>query len=270
MTTIDWSPRERALREEYKLLSLGFSQLYTEHQDLINTVGPRLSAEYLQAVGELQYKVLQLQLEIKLLSMRESLLRQYVNRDETPDVERVNKELERVREEYNATLRQESEKLFYAKEYLKSPELSPDESKEIRRLYQTIVKLVHPDLHPESTEEMIEIFRRGTQLYKEGDLDGIRDLYNVVLFKHPTEGIDVTNGIEYEIEQLKGRIAKIKAKIEELWQTFPYTFAKELADPQWVEQRQRDLTETIRQLEDRKAKMQEIITLLEEYESQGF
>ena len=243
MTTIDWSPRERALREEYKLLSLEFSQLYTEHQDLINTVGPRLSAEYLQAVGELQYEVLQLQLEIKLLSMRESLLRQYVNRDETPDVERVDKELERVREEYNATLRQESEKLFYAKEYLKSPELSPDESKEIRRLYQTIVKLVHPDLHPEATEEMIEIFRRATQLYKEA---------------------------EYEIEQLKGRIAKIRAKIEELWQTFPYTFAKELADPQWVEQRQRDLEETIRQLEERKAKMQEIITLLEEYESQGF
>lgn len=218
----------------------------------------------------MQYKVLQLQLEIKLLSMRESLLRQYVNRDETPDVERVDKELERVREEYNATLRQESEKLFYAKEYLKSPELSPDESKEIRRLYQTIVKLVHPDLHPEATEEMIEIFRRATQLYKEADLDGIRDLYNVVLFKHPTEGIDVTNGIEYEIEQLKGRIAKIRAKIEELWQTFPYTFAKELADPQWVDQRQRDLEETIRQLEERKAKMQEIITLLEEYESQGF
>lgn len=270
MASIDWSPHERALREEYKLLSQEFSQVYTEHQDLINSVGPRLSAEYLQAVGQLQYEILQLQLEIKLLAMRENLLRQYVNRDETPDLECVDKELEKVREEYNAILKQEGEKLYYAKEYLKSPELSPDESKEIRRLYQTIVKLVHPDLHPEATEEMIEVFRRATQLYKEADLDGIRDLYNVVIFRHPTEGIDVTSGIDYEIEQLKGRISKLRSKITALWQTFPFTFAKELADPMWVEQRRRDLAETIRQLEERKAKMKEIITLLEEYESQGF
>lgn len=270
MENIDLSSSEKRLKEEYELLTKEYAFHYSEHQNMINNVGPTLSAQYLQAVGYQQYEIVRLQFEIKLLSMREKLLRQYVNKDETPDIDAVNKETEKIRHQFNERLQGESQKLHDAEEYLKSPVLSLEESKELKQLYQSIVKATHPDVNPKATEEMIEIFRRATTMYKGVDLDGLRSLYDFVISAGMAGGLNHISSWDYEVSQLKYKIDKLMEKIDKLWQTFPFTYAKELSDPEWIKQRQSELNETIKQLTERRDYLQQVVTLLEEYESQGY
>lgn len=265
----NWSDEYREQRRMYAKCCQEFSELYEQHKHLVEHVEPNLTALYLKAIGFHQYEVLKLRMEIKLINMRIDLLRQYINRDETPDIGEVNKVIDRQQEEYNELLRQRSEALFNAEAFLSQPLIDKEEALEIKRLYQAIVKAVHPDLNPDATPDMIDAFRKATEYYNMGALDQLRELYQyVVINQNYKKGYIPDVDLAEKISFLQEKIETLKETIKKLHQTFPYMYAENLEDQEWIDAQVQELEEEQKELLARKKHLLEVVTLLEEYESQ--
>ena len=151
-TQIDISPRKKQLKEEYERLQLEYAALVAERDELENSEGPRLTALYMEAVGQLQYEVLVLRYEIALLKQKRDLLQAYKNRGEKADLNYVDEQVEATAKTYNENIQREEEKIKQAKAYIEEQKEEEkknqeNEKRELRDLYRKLVHRLHPDLH---------------------------------------------------------------------------------------------------------------------------
>ena len=180
-SAIDISPRKKLLKEEYERLQQEYAALVAERDELENSEEPRLTALYMEAVGQLQYEVLVLQYEIALLKQKRDLLQAYKNRGEKADLNYVDEQVETTAKTYKENIQREEEKIKQAKAYIEEQKEEEkknqeDEKRELRDLYRKLVHRLHPDLHPEQTEWEKELFLKVQDAYEKGDLERLREL----------------------------------------------------------------------------------------------
>ena len=144
VNTPDITPESRMLRLEYDELKKKFTDLMLTFEDMKQHLGPKISALYLNLLGNKKYEILNLQVEIKTLEMRKQLLQSYINRDQTPDLKTISKQIQETVETYNQMLENEAQKLKDAKTLLEAPVLNPEDTAEAKSLYRMLVKHLHP------------------------------------------------------------------------------------------------------------------------------
>lgn len=268
--SIDISPRKKQLKEEYERLQLEYADLVAERDELENSEGPRLTALYMEAVGQLQYEVLVLQYEIALLKQKRDLLQAYKNRGEKADLNYVDEQVEATAKTYNENIQREEEKIKQAKAYIEEQKEEEkknqeDEKRELRDLYRKLVHRLHPDLHPEQTEWEKELFLKIQEAYEKGDLERLRELAKQLEAGMPADAVDNETTEEWEerVNQLKEEIAKIREEIARILQEFPFTYRERLNNPEWIAQTQDMLRKEIAELEKEKARLEKIVSIME-------
>ena len=269
-TQIDISPRKKQLKEEYERLQLEYAALVAERDELENSEGPRLTALYMEAVGQLQYEVLVLRYEIALLKQKRDLLQAYKNRGEKADLNYVDEQVEATAKTYNENIQREEEKIKQAKAYIEEQKEEEkknqeNEKRELRDLYRKLVHRLHPDLHPEQTEWEKELFLKVQDAYEKGDLERLRELAQQLEAGMPADAVDNETTEEWEerINQLKEEIAKIREEIEKILQEFPFTYRERLNNPEWIAQTQDMLRKEIPELEKEKIRLEKIVNIME-------
>ena len=269
-TQIDISPRKKQLKEEYERLQLEYADLVAERDELENSEGPRLTALYMEAVGQLQYEVLVLRYEIALLKQKRDLLQAYKNRGEKADLNYVDEQVEATAKTYNENIQREEEKIKQAKAYIeeqkeKEKKNQEDEKRELRDLYRKLVHRLHPDLHPEQTEWEKELFLKVQDAYEKGDLERLRELAQQLEAGMPADAVDNETTEEWEerVKQLKEEIVKIREELEKILQKFPFTYRERLNNPEWIAQTQDVLRKEIAELEKEKARLEKIVGIME-------
>lgn len=269
-TQIDISPRKKQLKEEYERLQLEYAALVAERDELENSEGPRLTALYMEAVGQLQYEVLVLRYEIALLKQKRDLLQAYKNRGEKADLNYVDEQVEATAKTYNENIQREEEKIKQAKAYIEEQKEEEkknqeNEKRELRDLYRKLVHRLHPDLHPEQTEWEKELFLKVQDAYEKGDLEKLRELAQQLEAGMPADAVDNETTEEWEerINQLKEEIAKIREEIEKILQEFPFTYRERLNNPEWIAQTQDMLRKEIPELEKEKIRLEKIVNIME-------
>ena len=269
-TQIDISPRKKQLKEEYERLQLEYAALVAERDELENSEGPRLTALYMEAVGQLQYEVLVLRYEIALLKQKRDLLQAYKNRGEKADLNYVDEQVEATAKTYNENIQREEEKIKQAKAYIEEQKEEEkknqeNEKRELRDLYRKLVHRLHPDLHPEQTEWEKELFLKVQDAYEKGDLERLRELAQQLEAGMPADAVDNETTEEWEerINQLKEEIAKIREEIEKILQEFPFTYRERLNNPEWIAQTQDMLRKEISELEKEKIRLEKIVNIME-------
>lgn len=269
-SSIDISPRKKQLKEEYERLQMEYAALVAERDELENSEGPRLTALYMEAVGQLQYEVLVLQYEIALLKQKRDLLQAYKNRGEKADLNYVDEQVETTAKTYNKNIQREEEKIKQAKAYIeeqkeKEKKNQEDEKRELRDLYRKLVHRLHPDLHPEQTEWEKELFLNVQDAYEKGDLERLRELAQLLEAGMPTDAVDNETTEEWEerVNQLKEEIKKIREEIARILQEFPFTYRERLNDPEWISQTQDMLRKEIAELENEKTRLEKIVCVME-------
>ena len=269
-TQIDISPRKKQLKEEYERLQLEYADLVAERDELENSEGPRLTALYMEAVGQLQYEVLVLRYEIALLKQKRDLLQAYKNRGEKADLNYVDEQVEATAKTYNENIQREEEKIKQAKAYIeeqkeKEKKNQEDEKRELRDLYRKLVHRLHPDLHPEQTEWEKELFLKVQDAYEKGDLEKLRELAQQLEAGMPADAVnnETTEEWEERVNQLKEEIAKIREEIEKILQEFPFTYRERLNNPEWIAQTQDMLRKEISELEKEKIRLEKIVNIME-------
>lgn len=269
-TQIDISPRKKQLKEEYERLQLEYAALVAERDELENSEGPRLTALYMEAVGQLQYEVLVLRYEIALLKQKRDLLQAYKNRGEKADLNYVDEQVEATAKTYNENIQREEEKIKQAKAYIEEQKEEEkknqeNEKRELRDLYRKLVHRLHPDLHPEQTEWEKELFLKVQDAYEKCDLERLRELAQQLEAGMPADAVDNETTEEWEerINQLKEEIAKIREEIEKILQEFPFTYRERLNNPEWIAQTQDMLRKEISELEKEKIRLEKIVNIME-------
>ena len=269
-TQIDISPRKKQLKEEYERLQLEYAALVAERDELENSEGPRLTALYMEAVGQLQYEVLVLRYEIALLKQKRDLLQAYKNRGEKADLNYVNEQVEATAKTYNENIQREEEKIKQAKAYIEEQKEEEkknqeNEKRELRDLYRKLVHRLHPDLHPEQTEWEKELFLKVQDAYEKGDLEKLRELAQQLEAGMPADAVnnETTEEWEERVNQLKEEIAKIREEIEKILQEFPFTYRERLNNPEWIAQTQDMLRKEISELEKEKIRLEKIVNIME-------
>ena len=262
-TQIDISPRKKQLKEEYERLQLEYAALVAERDELENSEGPRLTALYMEAVGQLQYEVLVLRYEIALLKQKRDLLQAYKNRGEKADLNYVDEQVEATAKTYNENIQREEEKIKQAKAYIEEQKEEEkknqeNEKRELRDLYRKLVHRLHPDLHPEQTEWEKELFLKVQDAYEKGDLERLRELAQQLEAGMPADAVnnETTEEWEERVNQLKEEIAKIREEI-------PFTYRERLNNPEWIAQTQDMLRKEIPELEKEKIRLEKIVNIME-------
>ncbi len=211
---------------------------------------------------------LRLGLSLATLRLRRSLLQAYINRDEAPDLVKIDKQMAQQRLEFHQLLERKLAQLKAAKEYWDRPRLSPEETKELKEIYKALVKRLHPDLNPHYTEEDKRLFLITVKAYQSGDLTQLRavlDLLNKE--KHKEELPSDPEALSAEIEKLREKKSTLEIRMAKRSESFPFDQKELLSSPVKILEKQAELQAIIQELEASRKEMQKIITLMEEYKS---
>lgn len=261
------SPEYQMLREQYDMLVAAYTTLVSQYQNMTDHEAPHLSALYMHYFGKLLYTQLRLALSIAALRLRRSLLQAYINRDQAPDLVEIDKQMAQQRLEYRRLLEQKLDQLKAAQAYWDAPRLTPEESKEIKEIYKTLVKRLHPDLNPHYTEEDKKFFLAAVKAYKACDLQQLQAILALVNKGQPADIPLDSESLSVEIEKLQKKMRLLEAKLLKRSDSFPFDQKELLANPVAIQERQAELQAVIKELEESEQEMQTIISLMEEYKS---
>ena len=135
---------------------------------------------------------------------------------------------------------------------------------EIKRLYRKIVKLLHPDVHPNPTEREKELLNRANDANARGDLEEMRAIWEEVSGMHVkeeefTDAPDDIARMKELVETLKKRCRELEQEIRHIKSQYPYTMKAFLDDEAAVEEKRKSLKEQIDQTREMDRKLAEYI-----------
>lgn len=233
------------------------ARLFNKRDEMLTYEQPKLYSLYLAEIGQLKYEEFSLQTEVKLLSLRLSLIQAYINRNQAPDFEAIETQVNLERENYQKILNEQMEDIKAAKEYLASPLLSTEDSRELKATYTLLVKKLHPDINPDQTEREKELFLKTVAAYKTQDLNTLRQIL-LMLDTDSPEALPADT-LQDQIEKLEETVAGIKERIAQLESQFPFDLRDKIYNKEWVEEQQRMIKESIQTLKEKKVSLEQML-----------
>ena len=265
------SPEQEKRRAEYEALVKEYTDLIEYYRGMIDHEGPHLSALYMHHFGQLLYEQLKRTIAVDALRMRRSLLQAYVNRDQAPDLEEINSQMEARQREYDELLAKRMSDIKEAKRYLSTPGLTVKETNELRTLYKTLVKRLHLDLNPQYSEAEKKLFLATVKAYQQSDLAQMRvlmDLLNKDDLMQKKLQWDADT-LESEIDKLRKRMIALDEKRILLEAGFPFIHRALLHDAERIKVKKETIEQAISELKAEEDKLKVIVSLLEEYKSRN-
>ena len=130
---------------------------------------------YQTKIGVWELRLLQAQFTVARLRRQIELAQASINRGERPDLIAIECALEQEFQAWVTKLEETARRIQDAEERLKHL-LSPEEDRELKKLYYALVKRLHPDVNPNLTEDQRRLWMRAQSAYEAGDLSELRAL----------------------------------------------------------------------------------------------
>lgn len=246
--------RLAALREE-------LADLYEKREFMITYERDQLIALYTKLIGQLQYEEFALKITVQKQKRTSELIQAKRNRGEKVIMSDIQRQVEKEYAEYQKKLQEQLEQLRLANEILAAPVLSEEDAAELKSLYRLLVKRLHPDWNPEQTETEKELFLRAKAAYKMCDLQELRNILMMLDKKSPLDDLKA-DGIDDELMKLEKSLQDIRLRIDQLNETFPFTYRERLHDFAWVEAEQEQIRHRIAALQAEKKTWDEFLSAI--------
>lgn len=235
---LEVSPEFAALLDRLKGLKVELAKLVSDRDHLLTVVKPHLETKYYTTIGIKQHELLLIRNETLRMRRRIELIRAYLNRGESPDLEEIEiqlgVELQRWLEEVQSLL----EKIRRAEFIEQLPRLSPQETEKLKQLYRKLVRRLHPDINEDLPENFKYLWNRVQAAYRMGDLE-----------EQDTQAASTMEQLRADIERLTERIHKLLKELAEMKERFPFSHQEQLADDNWIKQQEEALQDEIEQLQ---------------------
>jgi len=238
--TLVLHPEIQQLAEENELLREEFALLLTEVEHLINTVKPNLLALYQTKIGVWELRLLQAQFMVARLRRQIELAQAYINRGEKPDLIAIECQVEQEFQEWIKKLEATARRIQEAEERLKHL-LSPEDDRELKKLYYAIVKRLHPDVNPNVTDDQRRLWLRAQSAYEHGDLPELRALALLVEKNAPSPPSKSLDDLRRDQQILEKQINTTLESVERIESQPPFTLHQQLNDENWLVARRQDI-----------------------------
>ncbi|HCF89455.1 MAG TPA: molecular chaperone DnaJ, partial [Firmicutes bacterium] len=147
------------LQADVAKIRIELSMLVLERDDLIFQECKNIEMAYMLSLGALEYKVYEAECAALRLKRKAELIQAQQNRQEKVILSKIEDTLEREFAEYQAKLDKQIDKMNAALDRNRHGEpLTDAESREMKQLYRTIIKVLHPDLNPDLSAAQIQLF----------------------------------------------------------------------------------------------------------------
>lgn len=244
-------PEYESLRAEVARLREEIVVVRTQLDRATGVETELLKAEYGKRFGRLELELTRKYYRFRLLRRRIDLVRSYLNRGAEPDMEAIDAILDAEAEEYNQVLRRKAADAERASK-VTFREYSDEEAVHAKKLYQQVVRALHPDLHPGATPDDIACLQQAVEAYNSGDLATLEAI--AVLVECGEKKNDEPSCIESlrkRCEQYRDTLSKLALRLKKVRSSFPFDQAELLSKPENVMKRIQDLKAECAKLDDR-------------------
>ena len=133
------------------------------------------------------------------------------------------------------------------------------EARKIKDIYYKLVKLIHPDMHPELAEDetIKDYWERIVIAYRHNQLEEIEELDHLVRMYLEGRGI---GDQAPEIDNIEERIAKVEEEIEEIISTNPYLYKLLLGSQRERDEKRAEYEEEIEAYKNYSAQLDEVLS----------
>ena len=258
--SITLHPQVAALQAQLKELREKSARLFAKAEYMQFEERPMLNSLYEASVGVLLFEEFKLLIHIKLTQLEINLTQAYINHNAPIDHYRIDEQVKAAQKEYQARIEQKEAELRKAEEFLSAPCLSKEETKELRDLYRTIAKALHPDLHPDQSREECDLFIKAASAYRKGDVQTLRQIAILIETKNiqdiPSQDLLTL------IEKAKESIAIFQERIDLMNAQFPFIYRDKILDPQWIKEQQEAMKERITNALNRLKELKDFLMML--------
>lgn len=257
-------PDFEKLKNEVEKMRTELSMLLLERDELQFVICKNIETEYMLKLGSIEYKAYQAQCLSLRLKRKIELIQAKKNRQEKVIISAIEEALDTEFAEYQKRLDEQINKMNDALKRSKAEVLTVEENKELKKLYRKIVKALHPDINPDVSETQVNLFDNAVQAYKNGDLNTLRIIGEMVGNSPlPEQHKDALTLLNEEKERLQNLLKVIRDSIEQIKSEYPYTMKEIIEDEEQIEQKKRELENVLSQYNELisiyKAKIEEMI-----------
>ncbi len=237
--------RFEELNNDINKLKVQLSMLLLERDELIFVVCKNIESTYCLKFGALEYKAYKAQCTALRLKRKIELVQAKINRQEKIEVNLIEKVLDQEFAHYKKKLDEQIHRMNDAIERSRCKTLTIEETKEIKRLYRGIVKILHPDVNPNATDEQMRLFNNAVEAYKNGNIEELRLISTMIADSYiPDANEDAATSLIKEKNRLESILAILKKEIDKVKSEYPYNL-KDIIENAEKEQQQREKLQNI-------------------------
>ena len=172
------------------------------------------------------------------------------------DASAMQKYLEHEMASYNSELKRLIKDRDNAKE---ARELSSYDVSRAKELYRRLVKLLHPDLNPETDKraDLKEIWQRIQIAHLSNNLKELSELE--VLARKVLKDLNLSN-VKVDIPDIEDRIRELKEEIDTIQKSEPYTFKYLVEDEEAIEKKTKELTTDTKNYKKYQSELAQVIS----------
>jgi hypothetical protein len=253
MNDIIINPEYDDLLSLIQQLETELAELVYDRDKLLYHICPKLQTEYMLSIGKLEYAIFEYQCKILRIKREIDIIQAFLNREQPYNIAEIEEQLNKEYGEYTEKLLEKQKEIQNAqlKNSSYGKPLAEEEATELKKLYTLIVKKLHPDINPDTTEKQHCQFVDAVNAYKNANLSELRIIYLLLEKTTDTETINSMDKLKTKKELLLNEKKYLFDEIQKIKEMFPYSVKDLLQDKEKMQH-----------------KIDELSSLLTEYQEQ--
>lgn len=241
------------LRDQIRAVRESILALVVRMDDIRLQQLPQIRADYALKIGCWEQALLEAELAARRAKRRLALAQAQANRGHAPQMEAIETRLDAELAKWMEKVEQARLVYEQAMAYLTSTSpMTRRDSVELKRLWRTLARRLHPDICTSGDEGSTELFLLAQAAYKNGDVAALRSLE--VATRHLEKGDDLQDvddvdilGQELELARIEEGV--VRERLRELEECEEVRLGRLLADPEWVTTRTTELRRGVEEWE---------------------